>query len=181
MDDDFLVKSVISAAKDVCGMMLGLEATAGEPYMEANVPTEKERVVALIGLAGTWMGTGMISCSPDLACKISSLLLMTECDGVSEDVLDAMAEMANMIYGNVKTELEEQVGGLGLSIPTVIFGRNFATRSIGKQSWTVVPLHVKSDTGTELMELKICLTKNKDHKESARPHMRPYSVLREDM
>jgi chemotaxis protein CheX len=181
MDDQFLVKSVVSAAKDVCGMMLGLEATAGDAYIEQNVPTENERVVALIGLAGTWIGTGMISCSPDLACKISSLMLMTECEGVSEDVLDAMAEMANMIYGNVKTELEEEVGGLGLSIPTVIFGRNFATRSVGKQSWTVVPLHIQGDNGPELMELKICLTKNQDYQQSPRPHMRPYSVLREEM
>jgi len=175
MDDKFLVKSVVSAAKDVCGMMLGLEASAGEPYVEHSVPTETERVVALIGLAGTWAGTGMISCTPDMACKISSLMLMTECDGVTEDVLDAMAEMANMIYGNVKTELEEEVGGLGLSIPTVIFGRNFATRSIGKQSWTVVPLHI----GTDLMELKICLTKSQDDAHSHR-QLRPYSVLREE-
>jgi chemotaxis protein CheX len=177
MDDKFLVKSVISAARDVCGMMLGLETEPGEAYVEQTAPTETERVVALIGLAGTWIGTGMISCSPDLACKISSLMLMTECDAVTEDVLDAMAEMANMIYGNVKTELEEQIGGLGLSIPTVIFGRNFATRSVGKQSWTVVPIKI----GEETMELKICLTKNHDYQNSSRTHMRPYSVLREEV
>jgi chemotaxis protein CheX len=101
---------------------------------------------------------------------------MTEYDAVTEDVLDAMAEMANMIFGNVKTELEEQLGGLGLSIPTVIFGRNFATRSVGQQSWTVVPIRA----GSDLMELKICLAKNHDHQGGSRAHMRPYSLLREE-
>ena len=176
MEQEFLVKSVVSAAKDVFGMMLGLEITSGEAYIEQSTPTETERVVALIGLAGTWIGTGMVSCSPDFACRISSLMLMTECDGVTEDVLDAMAEMANMIFGNVKTELEEELGSLGLSIPTVIFGRNFATRSVGKQSWTVVPI----ETGTDVMELKICLAKNHDFQHSSRSHMRPYSLLREE-
>ena len=176
MDQNFLVKSVVSAATDVFGMMLGLQITAGEAFVEQSVPTETERVVALIGLAGTWIGTGMISCTPDFACKISSLMLMNEYDAVTEDVLDAMAEMSNMIFGNVKTELEEQVGNLGLSIPTVIFGRNFATRSVSQQSWTVVPIQ----TGTDVMELKICLAKNHDYQNNARSHMRPYSLLREE-
>ena len=176
MDSKLLVNSVVTAARDVCSMMLGLEASPGEAYIDESAPTETERVVALIGLAGTWIGTGMVSCTPELACKISSLMLMNEYDSVTEDVLDAMAEMANMIFGNVKTELEEQLGGLGLSIPTVIFGRNFATRSVGKQTWTVVPVHI----GTDLMELKICLTKNHDYQHGAR-QMRPYSLLREEV
>jgi len=176
MNQELLVKSVVSAATDVFSMMLGLEITPGEAFIEQSAPTETERVVALIGLAGTWIGTGMISCTPEFACRISSLMLMTECESVTEDVLDAMAEMSNMIFGNVKTELEEQLGGLGLSIPTVIFGRNFATRSVGSQSWTVVPIR----TGDDVMELKICLTQNHDYKGNNRPHMRPYSMLREE-
>jgi chemotaxis protein CheX len=176
MDQKFLVKSVVSAARDVFNMMLGLEITPGEGYVEQIAPTETERVVALIGLAGTWIGTGMVSCTPEFACRISSLMLMTECDAITEDVLDAMAEMSNMIFGNVKTELEGELGSLGLSIPTVIFGRNFATRSVGKQSWHVVPIHA----GTDVMELKICLAKNHDYQSNARSHMRPYSLLREE-
>lgn len=176
MDQKLLVKSVVCAATDVFSMMLGLQITPGEAYIEHNAPTETERVVALIGLAGSWIGTGMISCSPDFACRISSLMLMSEFDAVNEDVLDAMAEMANMIFGNVKTELEEQLGGLGLSIPTVIFGRNFATRSVGKQSWTVVPI----SAGNDVLELKICLVKSHDQNNNSRSQMRPYSMLREE-
>jgi chemotaxis protein CheX len=44
---------------------------------------------------------------------------MTEASSVDEDVLDAVAEITNMIIGSVKTDLEGELGPLGLSIPTV--------------------------------------------------------------
>ena len=164
MDQQKIVNTVCVAARDVFGTMLGLEIEIGEPFAENGFPPESQKVVALIGLAGQWIGTGFIGCSPEFACRIASLMLMTEYASVNEDVLDAMAEMANMIFGNVKTALEEDLGSLGLSIPTVIFGRNFATRSVGQQAWTVFPLKVGSDE----MELKFCLMPNRDFQK----HMR---------
>ncbi len=158
MEQEVIVKTVSKATKDVFGTMLGLEIEIGESYIETASPAESQKVVALIGLAGQWIGTGVIGCSPEFACRIASLMLMAEYPGVNEDVLDAMAEMANMIFGNVKTELEEQLGVLGLSIPTVIFGRNFATRSVGQQAWTIFPIKA----GDDEMELKFCLMPNRD-------------------
>ena len=164
MDQQKIVDTVSVAARDVFGTMLGLEIEISEPFAEKSFPAESQKVVALIGLAGQWIGTGFIGCSPEFACRIASIMLMTEYDSVNEDVLDAMAEMANMIFGNVKTALEEELGGLGLSIPTVIFGRNFATRSVGQQAWTVFPLKVGSDE----MELKFCLMPNRDFQKNIR-------------
>ena len=57
----------------------------------------------MVGVAGSWTGTGHMSCSPQFAQKLAGALLMTEYDSVNEDVLDAVAEVANMIVGNVKT------------------------------------------------------------------------------
>ena len=166
MDQELIVGIVSRAAKDVFGTMLGLEIDLGEAFIEKSSPPESQKVVALIGLAGQWIGTGVIGCSPEFACRIASLMLMTEYQAVNEDVLDAMAEMANMIFGSVKTELEEHLGALGLSIPTVIFGRNFATRSVGQQAWTVFPLRA----GTDEMEMKFCLMPNRDF------HMTPRAL-----
>ena len=91
------------------------------------------------------MGAGRISCSAALACRLSGALLMSEYSAVNEDVLDAMAELTNMIIGNVKSTLEEELGSMGLSIPTVIFGRNYQARSFGVKEWTVVPFHCQTD------------------------------------
>ncbi|HZQ54345.1 MAG TPA: chemotaxis protein CheX [Bryobacteraceae bacterium] len=156
MNQELIVKAACSAAEEVFTTMLGLQVTPGPAHVEMGPSGEGEPVVALIGLAGAWMGTGMLCCSPEFACKLSSLMLMTECSSVDGEVLDAVAEISNMIFGNVKTALEEHVGPLGLSIPTVIFGRNFTTRSVGQQPWTVIELN--TDAG--VMSMRICLTPN---------------------
>ena len=169
MDQENIAVIVSKAAKDVFGMMLNLDIEVGASFIESGTPAESQKVVALIGLAGQWIGTGVIGCTPAFACRIASLMLMAEYPAVNEDVLDAMAEMANMIFGSVKTELEEHLGALGLSIPTVIFGRNFATRSVGQQAWTVFPLRA----GEDEMELKFCLMPNRDfqmHPRALRAH-----------
>jgi chemotaxis protein CheX len=160
MDQQKIVNTVSAAARDVFSTMLGVEIEIGEPFAEKGFSAESQKVVALIGLAGQWIGAGVIGCSPAFACRIASLMLMTEYASVNEDVLD------------VKTALEEELGGLGLSIPTVIFGHNFATRSVDQQAWTVFPLKAGSDE----MELKFCLMPNRDfqkHMRHARvqPHM----------
>jgi chemotaxis protein CheX len=83
---------------------------------------------------------------------------MAEYDSVAEDVLDSVAEVTNMIIGNVKTVLENKLGGMGLSTPTVIYGRNFQTRSSKNQEWTVVPF----DCESERLCVQVCLVPNPD-------------------
>ncbi|MEO8130562.1 MAG: chemotaxis protein CheX, partial [Bryobacteraceae bacterium] len=108
--------------------------------------------------AGSWVGTGSVSCTAACACKISSQFLMAEYTSVNEDVLDAIAEITNMVIGNVKTLLEEDLGPMGLSIPTVIFGRNFASRTVGTFEWTVVPFSFEG----ERIVIQICLAPQKE-------------------
>lgn len=153
-----LVSLVRSAAESVFETMLGQQIEAGESYME-KVPTPPSNgVVSFIGLAGAWMGTGSISCSAPCACRIASQLMLSEYSAVDDEVLDAVAEVTNMILGNVKTMLEERVGPMGLSIPTVIYGRNFSSRTMGKQEWTVVPF----DCSGERLEVQLCLAEQRD-------------------
>lgn len=58
-----------------------------------------------------------------------------------------------MIIGCVKTDLEGQVGPLGLSIPTVVFGKNFRTKSAGATNWDVVRFPWEGET----LLVKMCL------------------------
>ena len=72
--------------------------------------------------------------------------MMSEYSSVTDEVLDAVAELTNMIIGNLKTALEEHLGPMGLSIPTVIHGRNFTSRTVGTQDWTIVPFRMESES-----------------------------------
>jgi chemotaxis protein CheX len=158
MTHEMKVAAVREAAHSVFEMMLGVTLIDREPTREDSSPTHSEGVVSLIGLAGEWAGTGAFRCSTEMAKKLSGLLLMQEFSSVDGEVLDAIGEITNMVLGNVKTSFEEVFGPMGLSIPTVIFGRNFMTRSVGHSEWTIVPFELDG----ELLEIQISLAQRKD-------------------
>ncbi|HBY58233.1 MAG TPA: hypothetical protein DEH78_00320 [Solibacterales bacterium] len=147
-----------TAAKEVFETMLGIPVKVADHYLDHKDPRPQEGIVSLIGLVGSWIGTGSICCPSDTAWKLCSRMLMTEFNSVNEDVLDGMAELTNMIIGNVKTGLEEDMGPMGLSIPTVIFGRNFETRSVGNGEWTIIPLECEDGP----VNILVCLAPNRE-------------------
>jgi len=147
------VAAIREATHQVFNTMIGVKLRDREPVCETESAMHSEGVVALIGVAGDWAGTGAFRCSAEMARKISSLLLMQEFPAVDQEVLDAIGEVMNMILGNVKTAMEEGLGPMGLSIPTVIYGRNFTTRSVGRSEWTIVPFEFEG----EVFEIQISL------------------------
>ncbi len=156
MEQQFIERAVFAAVQEVLSTMLGMEAEIADRLPIEGSTDGHERVVALIGLAGHYIGTGTIGCSAKFACKAASTMTMAEYPAVDGEVLDAIGEIANMIFGNVKTALEGEIGELGLSIPTVVFGRNFCTRSMGSQSWIDVPIRVEN----EEINVRFCVTAN---------------------
>lgn len=150
ISQDFIIASVKRSARDVFTTMLGVDLGEGVAREGAG---RDPGVVSLIGVAGAWAGSGSVSCSAAMACKICSVMLMTEATSVDAEVLDAVAEITNMVIGNVKTDLEAKLGPLGLSIPTVIFGRNFHTKTAGNVDWTEVAF----EWDGEPLVVKFCL------------------------
>lgn len=137
-----IIESVRAATADVFKTMLNLDVVEADAGVDPSATNMTDGVVSVIGLAGDWVGTGVLQCDADLACTLFSHLLMTPAtEGVTADVLDAVAEITNMIIGAVKNDIEEELGPMGMSIPTVIFGRNFTTRNATTQGWTTVTFH----------------------------------------
>src|ERR1700678_731487 len=150
---EFIVDSINQSTLQVFSTMLGVELAPGTAAFEDAKPDMNCEVISLIGLAGSWAGAGSLSCSAALACRVCSNMLMTEATAVNEEVLDAMAELTNMIVGNVKTELESKLGPLGLSIPTVVYGRNFKTKTAGTTDW----ISLRFDWDGDYLLVKLCL------------------------
>jgi chemotaxis protein CheX len=154
IDTATIVMMVRHATREVLSTMLDLETDSAEPYAESIPPPNSEGVVSFVGLTGErWAGTGCLRSSSVSACHLASRFLMAEYDSVNDDVLDAFAELTNMIIGNLKNDIEQRLGPTGLSIPTVIHGKNFSTRSLKREEWIVVPFHC----GTDLLEIRMCL------------------------
>jgi len=153
MDRNQIVSDIRAAAEEVFSTMLGTELQFKESYGDKGSSQPLDGVICLIGMAGEWTGTGTLSCSPDFACRIASQMLMAEYTLVDADVLDAVAEVANMVLGNVKTALEKSLGTMGMSIPTAIYGKNFLAKSFGDETWTVVVF----DCEGQRLEVKLFL------------------------
>jgi chemotaxis protein CheX len=157
MEQEQVVTAVRSSTEDVFSTMLSLEVAMGEPRMEVSEPGPSDGIIAVIGLAGAWVGTASLCCDVSMACRMSTCMLGMEYTEIGEDVLDAISEIANMIFGSFKTMAEVHLGPLGLSIPTVIYGLSFSARTAGREKWIVVPFSCENNT----MEIKVCLTPNR--------------------
>src|SRR5271165_5717303 len=151
MDSDQIVSDIRAASEEVFTTMLGTELHFARSYSDKGPSHPLDGVICLIGLAGEWTGTGTTSCSAEFACQIASKMLMADYTVVDADVLDAVAEIANMILGNVKTALERSLGAMGMSIPTAIYGKNFLAKSFGDETWTVVVF----DCAGQRLEVKL--------------------------
>jgi chemotaxis protein CheX len=148
-----IVRIAQASTEAVFSTMLHVPASPQKERSEAGDPAPVEGVIAMVGIAGNWTGMGQIYCSAEFACVVASALLMSDYKSVDGDVLDAVAEVANMIIGNIKTSLEELLGPLGLGVPTVIYGRNYQARTGSVLDWTVVPFRC----GQHTMEVRFSL------------------------
>jgi len=146
MTTDQIILAVQSSTANVFSTMLGVEIVAEPPHTVKSCPPINNEVMAFVGLSGPWVGSGVITCNAEFACRLCELFLMTETPALNEEVLDAIGELANMIIGNFKTAAEAVVGPLGLSVPTVIYGRNFVSKSVGSSNWIIMPFTCGKDT-----------------------------------
>jgi len=158
---NLIATSIRHAVNEAFSTMLSATIEPGEVLdpsaaPEASLPEPNEGVVSFIGLAGSWQGTGTIMCSASVACRICSQMLMTDSKSVDEEVLDAIAELTNIVIGSVKNDLEQQLGPLGLSIPSVIFGRNFKTKNAAHAEWVIERFRWEGEN----FLVKLCLAPN---------------------
>jgi chemotaxis protein CheX len=157
-ENQTIIDYVNAATGEVFTTMLGVEIQCMPSHVEEADLSVSDGVLAFVGMAGPWTGAGAVTCSAKLACQLCAYLLGTEAESVNEEVLDALGELTNMIIGGFKTLIERHTGVLGLSIPTVVYGHNFTSRSTGRNAWVVVPFQC----GSEIMEVRVCLAPSKE-------------------
>src|SRR5260370_17010201 len=139
IDQERIVQSLKTSTQEVFSTMLNMKMRVETAYPQASKPGPADGVVALVGLTGKWVGTGSICCSAWFAREMSGYLLKSEFASVDQDVLDAVGEVTSMVIGNFKVAVEDYLGPLGLSIPMVIFGPHFPSRTLTSRPFLLVP------------------------------------------
>lgn len=136
--EDEVRKNIAAITKGVFSTMVMLDVV-DEPPLEKPVQTFHETVTSMVGLAGSHSGIIAIHCPKKLALLVTSKMLGMDVTDVDEDVNDAMGEIANMVGGDVKHIFSPKGADINLSIPTVIYGSDYALESISNSDALVMP------------------------------------------
>lgn len=116
------------ASCEVFEIMLG---TKLESLDESQANEAQGEFTALVGLAGSLCGVLSIRCPNDSARSMAGKMLGLPPEQVDNDSWDALGEVANMIAGNFKGKLSGVGNHCMLSVPTIISGSDYETRSLG--------------------------------------------------
>lgn len=105
--------------------MLACNVERGALCVRTDIPASFA-VSGVIGLSGRAVGTVVVHLTESVARNAASNMLMMEVDSINADVVDAVGEIANMVAGCAKAELEEL--HMSISLPTVITGEDHEVR-----------------------------------------------------
>jgi len=116
---EILPSELVQVVEAVFATMLSLEVVeSGTAWFPSD-----DRLTAWINLTGQWNGEVVLECDGMQACRLAGRFLSSEpLDGVDEVVRDVLAELVNMVGGNLKCVLSR---GILLSEPSVADGSGY--------------------------------------------------------
>lgn len=142
------INPFIESTVSVFDTMLGCSAT--RTGLQVNDRFEPEYdVTGIIGLSGKASGDIVISFEKALALSATEALIGVHYDAITDDVIDTIGELTNMIAGSAKSSMADLE--LKLALPTVIVGKNHSIRFPSKVKPVSIPF--ESDWGSFSIEV----------------------------
>ena len=124
MTDESYRPGISQIAEAVFSTMLELPIHPADPRPEG----EHYELTAAVYYAGTWKGGLLLECSLGQAMEWGSRLMQIPAPVAAEDARDSVAELCNVLAGNLKPLLPP---GVGLSTPSVVKGADYTLRVCG--------------------------------------------------
>lgn len=106
--------------------MLNLEVSFDKPNLKTDAKASHD-VSGIIGLSGDAVGAVIMSFPKPAALRIAGALAGVTFREMDEDFADAIGEIANMVAGNAKKDLEGL--NVSISVPSVIIGQNHQVKA----------------------------------------------------
>ncbi|MGB7569636.1 MAG: chemotaxis protein CheX [Chitinivibrionales bacterium] len=144
------VNPFIMATITLFKTMLNVDVTPEKPTLKQE-PYPSYDISGIIGLSGSAQGSISISFPKIMALKIVSAMIGVELKVVGPDLTDGIGEVANIIAGNAKQNLNGL--NLSISLPNVIIGKDHVITS--QRGIPVVIVPFKSPLGSFSMEVAL--------------------------
>ncbi|MFP5519503.1 MAG: chemotaxis protein CheX [Bdellovibrionia bacterium] len=142
--DKRLIAAFVDGVVKVMKTMANTDASVGKPYIEKNF-TVKGDIAGMVGMvAPPLKGTLLITYKQDAIVHILENMMGEQYSELNQEVVDAVGEITNMIYGAAKATLNQLGYNFEMAIPSVIRGDFIITRS-DKGATLVIPFNLKDD------------------------------------
>jgi chemotaxis protein CheX len=115
-------KNLDASVEEVFKLMLGVDCQRDSGSMPLAEP---ESVTAVVGFGGLLSGACVFHCGGSTAKKLAARMTGMVFDEIDETVQDGIGEICNMLAGSWKGRIPDLAANCGLSIPTVITGRDY--------------------------------------------------------
>ena len=108
-------REIVEITQEVFATMLGVDIAPRD--IDQHAAAGPLGITGMVRITGRWNGSVCVETTPDAARQMASLMFgMATDEATVEEMSDALGEMANMIGGNVKNQLDPPVS---LSCPEV--------------------------------------------------------------
>lgn len=115
------INPFIESVSTVFRTMLNLDVRRGKLYFKDGFQPSHE-ITGVIGLSGAAKGSVLLGVGKSVAIRATEILLGETFSTIDHNVVDAVGELANMIVGSAKAQLESL--NLNMGLPTVVVGKN---------------------------------------------------------
>lgn len=112
------VKATVGLFQD----FIGISITPQTPYLRTD-PNDLEEVSGIIGLAGETAGAVVLSFSRESAIRVVGKMVGHPYQAMTNDVIDGVGELVNIIAGNAKKDLNEF--RVDISLPGIVTGKSY--------------------------------------------------------
>ena len=153
------INPFVKATINVFSTMVNCALERG-PLQTRDSSAPLHEVSGIIGLTGRAAGTVVVSLSREVAIQTTGVMLGERPVSIDADVTDAVGEIANMIAGAAKRQLEELE--MSVSLPSVICGKNHSLSFPTTATTIVIPFD--SDWGPLSIEVGLIATPDSTEK-----------------
>jgi len=137
------INPFLAASMNLFKEHLGVDVRSLNPFVRKD-PTVLEEVSGIIGLAGETTGAVVLSFSRVTAMNIVSVFAGKTYTALTNEVLDGVGELVNIIAGNAKKDLLDF--RISISLPGVIVGS--ATKIHWPEGVPVITIPFDSNLGS---------------------------------
>ena len=135
--DTKYINPFVEGVSSVFSTMLELNPDR-QPVRISEGPTGENVLTSLVGISGDHSGVVALRFPPQTALKLAERFLGAEVTELNDEVIDAIAELTNMVAGSAKAKFNQDPP-LELTLPTVVEGAEYRLKYPTQSVWLEVP------------------------------------------